>query len=161
MAQSDVFLKLKSRRAGVLKGESVDASHKDEIDLISMSWGMQGALAMGSEGSANKTTMDNLRLCKWVDRSSTGLMNILRSNDPVVEAVVTVRKAGGANPLDYFQVKITNGRITSYQVSTDSAQPDRLIEHLEINFKTIDIQYKLQDDKGASAGSTSFTAESV
>jgi type VI secretion system secreted protein Hcp len=161
MSKGDVFLKLKSRRAGVLKGESVDSSHKDEIDVLSIAWGMQGALAIGSDGTANKTTLDNLRITKAVDRSSTGLMSILRTNDPIVEALITVRKSGGANPLDYFQIKITNGRITTYQLQTDAVQPDRLIEVLELNFKAIEVQYKLQDDKGASGGATMFSAESV
>lgn len=161
MASSDIFLRLKSLKGGPIKGESSDHSHKDDIELRSVSWGMRSSNAMGSDGAANKASFDAVSFTKWVDKSSTALMGVLRANDQVTEALFTVRKAGGAAALDYFQIKIKNGRLTSYDVSTDPEHRDRLIETVTVTFKAIDVQYKTQDGGGGSAGTSSFNAESV
>lgn len=161
MANSDVFLRLKSVKGGVIKGESADHSHKEEIELRTISWGMRASNAMGADGAANKASFDSVSFTKWADKSSTALMGVLRANDQITEAVFSVRKAGGVAALDYFQIKIKNGRLTSYDISTDPAQQDRLVESLTVSFKGIEVQYKTQDGAGGSAGTSSFNAESV
>ncbi|MCX7249924.1 MAG: type VI secretion system tube protein Hcp, partial [Burkholderiales bacterium] len=40
MAQRDIFLRIEGSRQGLLRGESQDASHPGEIDVMSWSWGM-------------------------------------------------------------------------------------------------------------------------
>ena len=39
MALRDMFLKIDGTKQGPIKGESVDARHAGEIDVISWSWG--------------------------------------------------------------------------------------------------------------------------
>lgn len=162
MAKSDIFLRLKSLKGGVIKGESADAQHKEEMDIRSIAWGMKSTTAMGAKGPSNKTSFDSVKIVKDVDRASTALMGVMRSNDAVVEAVVTVRKAsGGATPLDYMQVKIKDGRITAYDLQSDPAQPALLVETLSLTFKAIEIQYKAQDAGGSGGGATTFNAEAI
>ena len=161
MAHGDIFLRLRSAKGGVVKGESSDHNHKQDIELRTIAWGMHGATAMGAAGTANRATMDSLQFTKWVDASSTALMGVLRSNDVVTEATITVRKAGGTASLDYFQIKIKNGRVTSYDLQTDPAHPDRLIESYALSFTSIEVQYKAQDGQGGSGGAYMFQADSA
>ena len=37
-----MFLMVKGAKHGLIKGKSQDDKHKDEIDVLSWSWGMQG-----------------------------------------------------------------------------------------------------------------------
>lgn len=161
MAKSDIFLRLKSLKGGVVKGESADAQHKESIDVRSIAWGMRSSTAMGANGPSNKTSFDSVKIVKDVDRASTALMGVMRSNDAVVEAVITVRKAGGAAPVEYLQVKIKDGRITAYDLQSDPQQPAVLVETLNLTFKSIEIQYKPQDERGSAGGATVFNAEAV
>ena len=57
---SDIFVKL-----GDIKGESLDAKHKDEIEVLSFSWGMSNTASMttGSGAGAGKATFQDLSIC--------------------------------------------------------------------------------------------------
>ena len=107
-----MFLKVESARQGAIKGEAQDENHKDEIDVIDWSWGMQAKTALSGGGESPKATLNELQIVKQVDSASTGLMSAMRNNDLIKKAVLTVRKAGGA-PHEYFKISIEKGRITS------------------------------------------------
>lgn len=159
MAHGDMFLKVRSSRGGDITGEANDTRHAGEIDVESFSWGMKAVSAMGAAGAAVKSTLESLHVVKEVDRASTALMSVLRSNDPIAEAVLTVRKAGGAAPLDYFTVSIFEGRITAYDVETDPARNNRLLERLSFSFNRIEVRHTGQDPSGMGLGSSTFEAE--
>lgn len=161
MAHGDMFLKVKSARGGEIRGEANDRLHSGEIDVESFSWGMCAVSAIGAGGAAVKSTLDALSILKQVDRASTALMSVLRSNDPVTEAVLTVRKAGGASPLDYFTISVYDGRITSYAVEADPARSGRLLERLSLSFSRIEVSYTAQDEHGVGTGSSTFAAQAT
>ena len=50
---SDIFAKI-----GTIKGESTDAKHQGEIDVLSWAWGVtqSGSMAYGGGGGAGKAT---------------------------------------------------------------------------------------------------------
>lgn len=54
---SDIFAKI-----GDIKGESLDDKHKDEIEVLSFSWGVAntGGTATGGGGGAGKATFQDL-----------------------------------------------------------------------------------------------------
>ena len=55
---SDIFAKL-----GDIKGESLDDKHKDEIEVLSFSWGVTGSHSNpGGGGGAGKATFQDFRL---------------------------------------------------------------------------------------------------
>ena len=56
---ADYFLKIDG-----IKGESLDDKHKDEIDVLSFSWGVSqtGTLAYGGGGGEGKATFTRLQL---------------------------------------------------------------------------------------------------
>ena len=67
----DMFIKI-----GDVKGEAQDSKHKDEIDVLSWSWGMiqSGTTHMGGGGGAGKVNVQDLSITKYVDKSSPILM---------------------------------------------------------------------------------------
>src|SRR5262245_63241210 len=95
-----MFLAVKGAKSGKINGESQDSKHKDEIEVIAWSWGMQGKPSLGGGNTSGKATVRELRITKRVDKASTALMAALRNNELITEATLTLRKIG-KNPLEY------------------------------------------------------------
>src|SRR5712692_7947485 len=96
----DMFLKLDD-----LKGESIDAKHKDAIDILSWSWGMSqsGTTHSGGGGGAGKVSVSDISITKHVDRATPSLMLSCCNGKHFKQAVLTVRKAG-EKPLEYIKL---------------------------------------------------------
>ncbi len=104
MAAADMFLKIAS-----IQGESEDKTHKDEIQILSFSWGVsnQGAGAYGSGSGAAKASVSDIQIQKLVDKSTPNLWKFCFSGKTVGDAEITVRKAGGDSPVEYLKYKLT------------------------------------------------------
>jgi type VI secretion system secreted protein Hcp len=66
MAQ-DIFLKING-----IEGESQDADHKNEIEVLAFNWKayQESTMHAGSGGGAGKATVEDLEFDHYVDRSS-------------------------------------------------------------------------------------------
>jgi type VI secretion system secreted protein Hcp len=67
------------------------------------------------------------------------------------EVTVVLRKAGGANPLEYLTYKFTEVYVDSIQWSGSSGGDDTPSESLSLTFAKVEITYKQQDEKGGAA----------
>ncbi|WP_169732492.1 Hcp family type VI secretion system effector [Derxia gummosa] len=150
-----MFLRVESARAGALKGEANDREHAGWMDISGWAWGMKAQQAMGN-ASAQRTSLDSLVVTKSVDSATTGLMTVMRTNDPVKKAVLHVRKAAGKLPMVYFEVTIEQGRITDYDISNAG---EELVERIEFSFKKISIDYTGQTAAGGKVAPTNFNTE--
>src|SRR5258706_5966 len=88
-----MFLMVKGAKGGVIKGETSDDAHKGEIEILSWSWGMHARPSLGGGGATGKAAVHELKVVKKIDSASTALMGALRSNELIVKAVLTLRKA--------------------------------------------------------------------
>jgi type VI secretion system secreted protein Hcp len=152
----DCFLSLKTKRAGKIKGESTTSGHEDDIELFGFTWGVASATALGSGQATARRQYRPLVISKGIDSSSTGLASALSTNDEVKEAVLTLRKSGGA-ALDYVTIKVSNGRVTDIAIDVDASGVP--VEKVTLVYTVIDIEYKRQQSTGGSAGSSSFHDE--
>jgi type VI secretion system secreted protein Hcp len=152
----DMFLSVNGARHGQISGEAHDEKHKNEVEVLGWSWGMQGKASLGGGGATGKATMRELRIIKRVDKSSTALMAALRTNEAIKTAVLTVRKAGKI-PLEYFKIKIEDGRVMSLDIEAgDESSSAALVEKITFSFNKISIEYTPQGPDGNALGSTSF-----
>jgi type VI secretion system secreted protein Hcp len=156
MASGDMFLKLEGARTGVVKGESTDSAHDKEMQVLGWSWGMSTSQTVGGAGAGSRSSLSVLRISKLVDTASTALMSVMRNNELIKSAVLSVRKAGGVQ-IDYLIITVKGGRITSYDIAAPSGPV--VTEEFSIAFEEIEVQYHEQDSKGARKGSSSFVAE--
>lgn len=159
MAKADMFLRLTGQKTGQVRGESDVRGHEGEIEIAGWSWGMSTSGAIAGGGTAARTALSELRVNKHTDSSSTQLMSVMRSNELIKEAVLTVRKAGSTPPVDYFVMTILRGRITSFDIGNATPGMPELTERLSIAFEQIEIAYAGQDEKGAKKAVASFTAQ--
>ena len=158
MAKGDIFLQLESARAGAVRGESNDTKYRNAIDVIAWSWGMDQAQSMGAAGAAKgRRTLDAITIVKNADASSTALMSCLSANEAVKKAVLTVRKASGAEALDYLRITIEKGRIASIKLESDPSNPQEVLERITLTYQQIKIEYTNQSEKGGSNATSTFT----
>ncbi|MCK5869748.1 MAG: type VI secretion system tube protein Hcp [Methyloprofundus sp.] len=143
----DQFIKI-----GDIKGESQDDKHKDEIDVLSWSWGMNqsGNTHIGGGSGAGKVSVQDISITKYVDKATPLLMQACCSGKHYDEATLTVRKAGD-KPVEYVIIKVKDLIITSVS-SGGSGGEDRLTENVTLNFGEVKYDYQAQGKDGSKDG---------
>src|SRR5687767_14097352 len=123
-----MFLSVNGARHGQINGEAHDDKHKNEVEVLGWSWGMQGKASLGGGGATGKATIRELKIIKRVDKASTALMAALRTNEAIKQATLTVRKSGKI-PLEYLKIKIEDGRVMSLDIEAgDESNAATLVE---------------------------------
>lgn len=145
----DLFLKIPD-----IPGESQDETHKDEIEVLSWSWGQSqvGSMAIGGGGGAGKVNMQDFNFTMYTSKASCKLMKACATGDHIPTATMTARKPGG-EPYDYLIFTFTDLLITSYNTGGSGEIP---VENITFNFAAIDVKYNLQDAAGKVANAGSF-----
>lgn len=145
----DMFIKI-----GDIKGESIDASHKEEISVLAWSWGLSqsGSTHISTGSGAGKVNVQDLSLTKWVDTASTALMGAACKGTHIKEAKLIVRKAGD-KPLEYIKITLNDVIVSSVQTGGSGGE-DRLTENVVLNFGKFKVEYTSQNKDGSS-GKTS------
>lgn len=141
----DSFIKI-----GDIKGESPDAKHKDQIQVMSFSWGVsnQGASSLGGGAGAGRAELHDFHFVKQVDKSSPVLFQQCCTGHHIKETHFVVRKAGG-NQQDYFKVKLGDVIITSVRPGGSAHGGDLPMEEVTLNFTTCSIDYCMQKPDGS------------
>ena len=136
-------------RIGTIKGESRDARHKDEIDVLSWSWGVSqsGTAGHGGGGGAGKASFHDFNFTHHVDKASPLLMKACATGEHIRDATITVRKAGKGQQ-EYLIIKMTDILVTSVSTSV-SAEGDATIEGVVLAFAKVDLEYKPQKPDGS------------
>jgi len=144
----DMFLKLNG-----VESESLDKGHPKEIDVLAWSWGMSqsGTFHMGGGGGAGKVAVQDLSVTKYVDAASNVLLLKCCNGAHIPDGLLTVRKAGGDDPVEYIKISLEKILVTS--VSTGgSGGEDRLTENVTLNFAKVKFEYQPQGPTGAKEG---------
>jgi type VI secretion system secreted protein Hcp len=141
---SDMFIKIGSK----IKGESKDQKHKEEIDVLSWSWGAQnsGSAHQGGGAGAGKVNVQDLNFTKWVDKSTPDLILACCNGQHFDDAKLVVRKAGGS-PLEYLVIEMNEVMVTSVNTGGSPGE-DRLTENVVLNFAKVKLDYLEQGPKG-------------
>ena len=138
----DIFAKL-----GDIKGESLDSKHKDEIEVLSYSWGVTNAGSMGhGSGGEGKASFHDLSFVHNVDKASPVLMQACATGAHLKEATITHRKAGKEQH-EYMIVKMNDVIVTgvTHGGSGDSGHS----ENVSLSFAKVALEYKPQKPDGS------------
>jgi type VI secretion system secreted protein Hcp len=124
----------------------VDTNHKNEIQILSFSWGGSQTTSVGGTGGsgAGKVSLSEFNVMKSFDKASVPLFKSLVSGTHIANGVLTASKAGGGGK-PYITVKFKELFVTSYQVSGSSEVPT---ESVSFSYNEVNISYSTQDDKG-------------
>jgi type VI secretion system secreted protein Hcp len=139
---SDIFAKL-----GDIKGESLDSKHKDEIEVLSYSWGItnSGSMAFGSGGGEGKATFHDLSFVHKIDKASPVLLKYCATGTHLKEATIVHRKAGKEQH-EYLIVKMNDVIITGV---THGGSGDGHSENVSLSFAKVALEYKPQKADGS------------
>ncbi len=144
---------------GTIKGESAATKHKEEIELLSWSWGASNPTTIVGAGmSAGKVSMSDLNFTKHVDKSSPKLLELLVTGKHVDDATLYCSKqTGGKTPEDFVTIKLKEVYVSSYQTGGSSGE-DVGTESVSITYGVINFDYKVQDKAGTltSAGNVEY-----
>lgn len=173
-SNNDFFLKLDG-----VRGETNDEEHAGEIDILGWSFGVNDYDAEESRDarrasggrddlpvftSANRrdeilsgkimpgsVRVGDLHLSKHVDAASAALLKAATSRQMIAKAILTCRKASGAEGLEYLQIQLQDVMVSRWAVATDG---DAAIpcERLVLAYTRIEFTYQPQGRKGTSEG---------
>src|SRR5262249_59355229 len=126
----DMFIKIDG-----IKGESGDDKHKEEVDVLSGSWGMSqsGSAHMGGGAGAGKVNVNDLSFTKYIDVSSPDLYLSCCNGKHLKDAKLVVRKAG-ENPLEYLIVTMEDVIVSSVS-NGGTGGGERVTQHGAIKFE--------------------------
>jgi type VI secretion system secreted protein Hcp len=140
---SDIFAKI-----GDIKGESLDSKHKDEVEVLSFSWGVtnDATIKTGGGSGAGKATFHDLSFVHAIDKASPGLLKACATGSHLKEATITHRKAGKGQQ-EYLIIKMNDVIITGVSLSDSSDAGGS--ENVTMAFAKVDFEYKPQNSAGS------------
>jgi len=144
MAAVDYFLKIDG-----IPGEAADSKHKDEINLLSFSFGVSqaGTMVFGGGGGAGKAAFQDFHFMMNVNKATPKLFLACATGEHIKSAILTCRKAGKEQQ-EYLKVKFSDLLVSSYQGNGDGNANHLPVDSISLNFSKIEWDYKVQNEKG-------------
>ena len=136
---ADIFLKL----AGI-DGESVDAKHKGEIDVLAWSRGLsEEPPQTGGGGGVGKVKGKDLSIQKLVDLASPLLLLASAEGKHISDGTLTARnESKGGVAQEFLLFKMRNVLVTSVNMAESSKDEIRPIETVTLNFAKLEFDYR-------------------
>jgi type VI secretion system secreted protein Hcp len=131
-----------------IAGESTDRAHKEQIELVSFSWGLtrqalhslEGGLHSleGRHGGAGKVQLKEFQFQMRVNKASPAIFLACASGKHIKEATLSVSRSGKA-AFDWLKVKFRDILVTSYEQAGDQEDPPH--ELVAFDFAQVELQY--------------------
>ncbi len=147
-----MFIKIDS-----IKGESQDDKHKDEIDVLSWSWGLEQSTATssGRGGGAGKVSVHDLAITKRTDIATPQLMLACANGKHIKEALLTVRKPD-PNRFEFVRIKMNDVMVRSLSAATGDPSEISITENVALNFSKVEVDYTQQKPDGTPGQTGQF-----
>jgi type VI secretion system secreted protein Hcp len=150
----DYFLKLDA-----IDGESQDDKHKNEIQIMSWSWGAsQVSSVAGTGGSgAGKVDCSDFSIMTYFDKATPKLFKSIGLGTHIKTGTMTATKSG-AEGKPYLKVDFKEMFVTSLQISGSSEVPT---VSLSFSYNEIKIDYSTQNEQGnvTSTGAVTYNTK--
>lgn len=137
----DYFLKLDG-----IQGESTDANHKDEIQVLSFSWGGSNVSSVAGTGGsgAGKVDLSDFNVMINFDKSTPKFFKNMCAGTHIKTGLLTATKAG-AESKPYLKVDFKELFVSSLQISASSEIPTVSVS---FTYNEIKIDYSTQNEQG-------------
>lgn len=134
-----------------IAGESRRADHEEEIDIMSIDWGMSQASNMqqGSGRTSSRATVNPIGISKLYDASSPYLSLACMQGKAFDEVIISFRQDSGEAHLDYLKITLTNVVISSYSLN-GSAMGEEISDSFTLSFEEVKVIYSVQADDHSS-----------
>jgi len=144
----DYFLKIDG-----IQGESHDSKHKDEIDLLSFSWGetQTGTHAGGGGGGGGKVSMQDFHFVMKTNKASPKLLLCCANGEHIPKAIFTCRKAGKEQQ-EFMKMTFSDLLVSSFQTGGSSSGDEIPLDQISINYAKVEYEYRMQSPDGTLGG---------
>jgi type VI secretion system secreted protein Hcp len=144
----DAFLKI-----GDITGESNDPKHKDEIEVLSFSWGeaLTGTLGGGAGGGSPKVSMQDFSAVILNSIASPELFLRCAKAQTIPTATLSVRRRTGAQ-IEYLKWEFNDVVISSFGHAGESEAGDKPTEEISLFFGKVFFEYQRLDASGGPVG---------
>jgi type VI secretion system secreted protein Hcp len=150
----DYFLKLDG-----IQGESQDEKHKNEIQVLSWSWGAANVSSVSGTGGsgAGKVDLSDFNMMLNFDKATPKFFKTICKGTHIATGEFNAVKSG-TDGKPYLKVDFKEIFITSLQMSAAGEVP---AVSLSFTYNEIKIDYSMQDEKGnvASTGPVTFNTK--
>lgn len=150
----EMFLKLTG-----IEGESSDAKHKGEIDVLAWSWGLSEETPQtgGGGGGGGKVKVHDLSIQKLVDLASPLLLSSSVEGKHISDGTLTARNLSKKEvPQEFLVFKMTDVLVTSVSMSGTEKDEIRPTESVALNFVKLEFDYRSFKSDGSVDQEKSF-----
>ncbi len=133
-----------------IDGESTDAQHRNQIEILSFSWGQSNpgitnqAYGAGFGGSG-KANFQDISFTSSASKASPKLMLAAATGQHIKSAKLFVRKAGERQQ-DFYKIELQDVLVSSYQASGQGGSIPT--DSFSLNFTKIQFEYSPQGADG-------------
>ena len=129
-----------------IPGSSVAVSHKDWIEVLSMSQGVSS--------TKKSAACSDVSIMKSLDQAGPALWAAAAMHQVFPEVRIQVVAVGGDSSSVVYDIRLSNARVTSSQTSASSELP---IESVSFSYASITLTFNSQDDTGVIVPGTPQT----
>src|SRR5262245_34447009 len=140
---SAFFLKLDG-----IVGESTDAKHKGEIELVSFSWGLTRSSSRGPGGGAGKAQFKEVDFLMRVNKASPDVFLAAASGKHLKDATLSISRIGKA-AFGWVKIKFSDVFITSWEQVGEEEEAE--YEVVAFDFAKVELQLTPQTGRGTAA----------
>ena len=141
----DYFLRIEG-----IEGESADAKHKGEIDVLAWAWGASnsGAVSVGGGAGAGKATIQDLQFTTPLSKASPKLFLACATGQHLKQAKLTAVRAG-AKQAEFLTLTLSDVMVSSYQTGGSEGADISPMDQVSLNFAKLAMEYRGQKADGS------------
>ena len=149
---AEMFLRLDG-----VKGESLDQTHSDEIELKKWDWTTSNHVKwdLNQGGQSTKVDVKEITIEKICDKAAVILYQCCVTGKHIPTARITCRKNDGDQKVEYLTVDLKDIMVSEVAWNGDGGE-QMLPETVKLSFAEFKLNYSVQADAGTAAGATSF-----
>jgi type VI secretion system secreted protein Hcp len=149
----DYYLKLDG-----VEGESVNAKYKNQIQLLSWTWGASQVSSVEANGGsgAGKVNLGDLSVVTYLDKATPKFFKNICEGTHFKAATLSAVKAGAKDSKPYLTVDMGEIFVTSLAVNAQTEIP---MVNLSFTYNDITVEYSVQGGDGnvTSTGPVSYS----
>jgi type VI secretion system secreted protein Hcp len=134
---------------GIL-GEATAVTHKDEIEVMSVNWGLSNStvVTMGATGTG-KAQFNDLSVAGYFGKAGPKLMLACAKGQHLKLATLSgMVSSGGGKPLDVLRIVFTDVVFSQYNIA--GGGDDRPMETLSLSYAKVQVTYQGVSPTGAA-----------
>jgi type VI secretion system secreted protein Hcp len=140
----DYFLKIDG-----IDGESVDAQHAGEIEVLSWSWGETQSVSQpgGGGGGSGKVQMQDFVFATRFSKASPKLLLACATGEHLQSAQLACRRAGKAQQ-EFLKITLNDVLFSSFQTGGSAAADDLPLDQVSLAYGKLQVEYREQKANG-------------